>query len=206
MVVNAPHDERREVRDAARRRNQMNGTLKGPASRAHTAILYILVTISSGCYRSHLIGAPVDGGEDVDIVDAHLFDSASDAAQRDSGDASRDMTVLECPTGLGGTWYATYGHSCLGTDGFIELSDTGMQSIVDGVCSQPGCSAENCETSSPIAPECTSFVRWTSPCWGAPRGVSTEISYHFMSATRFEGTWALIAPGSVCEEHVVGTR
>ena len=184
----------------------MNGTLMATVSRAHAATLCVLVVVGSGCYRSHSLGVRIDGSEDADVVDADAYDSSSDAGQGDSGDASRDMMVLECPSRLAGAWYATYSHSCLGTNGIIELSNSGMQVLVDGVCSQAGCNPENCETSLPTAPECTSFARWTSPCWGAPRGVSTEISYRFVSATRFEGTWTLITPGSICEELLVGTR
>ena len=179
-------------------------TMRG--TPVHVALLCVLATSSGGCYRSHTRVDRIDGGRDASFVDAQPLDLLDDAEQADLGDASIDMALLECPNGLAGTWYAAYGHSCLGTDGFIELSESGLPSLVDGICARPGCNTEDCEVVAPVAPGCASFVRWTSPCWGAPRGVSTEISYHFLSATRFEGTWTLITPGSRCEEHLIGTR
>lgn len=187
----------------------MNNALRSPGSFAHAAAICALAMVSGGCYRSHTLDVRLDGSVDAGIADAHPLDLSDDANHVDLGDPSIDMAISECPTGLAGTWFRTFvrsSTSCLSEDGFIDLTSEGLPVVEADICSQVGCTADTCTVTVPRFPDCTAGLRFETPCARLPRGVSSESSYRFLSATRFEGTMTMYTAAGSCVDHVVGTR
>jgi hypothetical protein len=187
----------------------MNATYPMRSSLIHVAVPCMFAALNVGCYRSHTLDNRFDGGPDADLVDAQALDFSEDATQVDLGDGSTDMTVSECPRDLAGTWLVVFDHtadSCPGADGLIEFTNEGVQLVEVDICSQIGCSADNCRLTTPSYPDCTAGVWFATPCARLPRRVSVESSYHFLSATRFEGTMTWFTPEGTCVSHVSGTR